>query len=380
VAAMDSELECTTQARRAGIARSVGAALALGLAFAASTAQAGVPLPVVAETAGEPSLAAVVKRIAPAVVNIEVKYHIVAAGAKPGRQASSGGGTATPAAAREMKMTGSGVVFDARRGLIITNSHVIDHAEQITVKLTDGGVLSAQRVGADPDTDVAVIKVAPLGLTELAFADSDRLEVGDFVFAVGHPLALGQTVTAGIVSGLHRSNVGLRPIEDFIQTDAGIYPGNSGGALVNLRGDLVGINTAFIGATRNNSGLGFAIPANLARTLAERMLESGDIRRGALGFAFDDPAMAVTDLKLSVPPPGAMILEVDRGSAAERAGLKAGDLVTELGGTPLRDAADLQVRIALLRAGEVAEFAVSRRGSFLTMRAPIASPKRAYAK
>jgi S1-C subfamily serine protease len=365
VAAMDSELEFTVQGPRAPIARRVGVALALGLAFMTPTAYAGVPLPVVAETAGEPSLAAVVKRIAPAVVNIEIKGHIAAAGARPGR---------------EINMTGSGVVFDARRGLIITNSHVIDHADQITVKLTDGRVLSAQRVGDDRDADVAVIKVAPVGLTELAFADSDRLEVGDFVFAVGHPLALGQTVTAGIVSGLHRSNVGLRPIEDFIQTDAGIYPGNSGGALVNLRGDLVGINTAFIGATRNNSSLGFAIPANLARTLAERMLESGDIRRGALGFVFDDPAVVVTDLKLSVPPPGAMILKVDPGSAAERAGLKAGDLVTGLGGMPLRDAADLQVRIALLRVGEVAEFAVSRRGSILTMRAPIAARALAHVK
>jgi S1-C subfamily serine protease len=374
---MDSELEFTVQGPRAGIARCVGAALALGLAFITSTAHAGVPLPVVAETAGEPSLAAVVKRIAPAVVNIEIKGHIAAAGAKPGRQARNG---ADAAAGREINMTGSGVVFDARRGLIITNSHVIDHAEQITVKLTDGRVLAAQRVGDDRDADVAVIKVAPVGLTELAFADSDRLEVGDFVFAVGHPLVLGQTVTAGIVSGLHRSNVGLRPIEDFIQTDAGIYPGNSGGALVNLRGDLVGINTAFIGATRNNSSLGFAIPANLARTLAERLLESGDIRRGALGFVFDDPAVVVTDLKLSVPPPGPMILKVDPGSAAERAGLKAGDLVTELGGTPLRDAADLQVRIALLRAGEVAEFAVSRRGSILTMRAPIAARRLAHVK
>jgi S1-C subfamily serine protease len=377
---MDSELDFTNRGRRAGMARRVGAALALGLAFVASTAHAGVPLPVVAETAGEPSLAAVVKRIAPAVVNIEIKGHIAAAGARPGRQAHKGGAAPLAAASREINMTGSGVVFDARRGLIITNSHVIDHADQITVKLTDGRVLSAQRVGDDPETDVAVIKVAPVGLTELAFADSDHLEVGDFVFAVGHPLALGQTVTAGIISGLHRSNVGLRPIEDFIQTDAGIYPGNSGGALVNLRGDLVGINTAFIGATRNNSGLGFAIPANLARTLAERMLESGDIRRGALGFDFDDPAVVVTDLKLSVPPPGAMILKVDRGSAAERAGLRAGDLVTRLGGTPLRDAADLQMRIALLRAGEVAEFSVSRRGSTLTMRAPIAAPGSAHVK
>jgi hypothetical protein len=136
-----------------------------------------------------------------------------------------------------------------------------------------------------------VIKVQAEGLTEIPFGDSDRLEVGDFVVAIGNPLQLGQTVTAGIVSGLHRSNVGIGPYEDFIQTDAAIYPGNSGGALVNLRGDLVGINTAFIGAGKGNPGLGLAIPINMARALADQMLEYGDIRRGVLGFADGLPAM-----------------------------------------------------------------------------------------
>ena len=269
------------------------------------------------------------------------------------------------------------MVFDADHGLIITNSHVIDQADRIIVRLTDGRALQARRVGADRNTDVAVIKVEAAGLTEATFADSDGLEVGDFVLAIGHPLPLGQTVSAGIVSGLHRANVGLSPYEDFIQTDAAIYPGNSGGALVNIAGRLVGISTGFVGVSNGNPGFGFAIPARLARSLAMRIVAQGDIRRGMLGFVYEDSATTiVADLKMSAPPPGALILEVDTGSPAARAGFKPGDLVTELGGTPVRDAVDLQRRIALLEIGDVAEFGVSRRGSSLTLRAAMAGPAR----
>jgi S1-C subfamily serine protease len=155
------------------------------------------------------------------------------------------------------------VVFDAERGLIITNSHVIDQADRITVRLTDGRALPATRIGADHNTDVAVIKVEAAGLAAATFADSDSLEVGDFVLAIGHPRGLGQTVSAGIVSGLHRANIGFNPYEDFIQTDAAIYPGNSGGALVNIAGRLVGIGTAFVGVSNGNPGYGFAIPSGL---------------------------------------------------------------------------------------------------------------------
>jgi serine protease Do/serine protease DegQ len=238
-----------------------GAAIVLGGALvAASAAHAGVPLPVVAQATGVPSLAAVVKRIAPSVVGIEITGRVGAQTGATRRPARKGTNPPAPAAVQEIHMAGSGVVFDARRGLIITNSHVIDHADVITVKLADGRALLAQRVGADPETDVAVIRIEADGLTELAFGDSDRLEVGDFVFAIGNPVRLGQTVTAGIVSGLHRANVGIEAYEDFIQTDAAIYPGNSGGALVNLGGELIGINTAFAGAGKTNPGFGFAIP------------------------------------------------------------------------------------------------------------------------
>jgi serine protease DegQ len=237
--------------------------------------------------------------------------------------------------------------------------------------------LVATRIGADRNTDVAVIKVEAAGLTEATFADSDSLEVGDFVLAVGYPRELGLTVSAGIVSGLHRANVGLSPYEDFIQTDAAIYPGNSGGALVNIAGRLVGISTAFVGVSNGNPGYGFAIPSRLVRVLAKRIVAGGDIRRGMLGLVYEDPATSVVaDVRMSTPPPGAVILEVDTGSPAARAGLRPGDLVTALGGTPVRDALDLKRRIALLEIGEVAELGVSRRGSALTLRAAMAGPAR----
>jgi serine protease Do/serine protease DegQ len=359
--------DCSTSGRRPAI--HLGAALALGLALAATPAHAGVPLPVVAEMVRAPSLAAVVKEIAPSVVGIETSRGASERTARnPGnpRQFSD-----------EARTSGSGVVFDADRGLIITNSHVIDRADRIIVRLTDGRALSARRIGADRNTDVAVIKVDAAGLTEAVFADSDGLEVGDFVLAIGHPPPLGQTVSAGIVSGLHRANVGLSPYEDFIQTDAAIYPGNSGGALVNVQGRLVGISTGFVGVSNGNPGFGFAIPARLARSLAMRIVAGGDIRRGMIGVVYDDPAPSVVaDLKISAPPPGALILEVDTGSPAARAGFKPGDLVTDLGGTPVRDAVDLRRRIALLEIGDVAEFGVSRRGSSLTLRAAMAGPAR----
>jgi serine protease DegQ len=366
---MNSKPGSSTSGQRAGPATYLGAALALGLTLAASNAHAGVPLPVVAEVASVSSLAAVVKEIAPAVVAIEASRGTT-------ERASSNVG-ATRRAGEEGRRSGSGVVFDAERGLIVTNSHIIDQADRITVRLNDGRALSATRIGADRNTDVAVIKVEAAGLTAATFADSDSLEVGDFVLAIGNPHGLGQTASAGIVSGLHRANIGLSPYEDFIQTDAAIYPGNSGGALVNIAGRLVGISTAFVGVSNGNPGYGFAIPSRLVRSLAQRIVAAGDIRRGLIGFVYEDPAASVVaDLRMSAPPPGAIILEVDIGSPAARAGFKPGDLVTALGGSPVRDALDLKRRIALLEIGDVAEFGVSRRGNSLTLRAAMAGPAR----
>jgi serine protease DegQ len=320
-------------------------------------AQAGVPLPTMAQ-AGVQTLAPVLRKITPAIISVAIKGQITDGVKK-----------------RDIRAAGSGVIFDASQGLIITNNHIIDHADEITVTTVDGRNLPAKRVGGDADTDIAVIKVESGNLTAILFGDSDQLEVGDFVLAIGNPLQLGQTVTSGIVSGLHRDNVGIEQYEDFIQTDAAIYPGNSGGALVNLRGELIGINTAFAGTNNANPSVGFAIPVNMARNVADQIVEFGEIRRGSLGITIDDPTASVLrELKLPVAAAaGAVVVKVDGGSAGARAGLKSGDVVIDLGKTAIRDSADLRNRMALLRVGEVAELSVMRDGRPTTIHATIAS-------
>src|SRR5215468_7888364 len=332
-------------------------ATALGLALAASgfvAANASVPLPVIQQASGMPTLAPVLKKITPAVVSIAVKSRAPDANTQQRRTRD-----AKPAAVdQQVHAAGSGVVIDAGQGFIITNNHVIDRAEEITVQLADGRELAAKLVGGDPDTDVAVIKVPAENLTAIVFGNSDQVEVGDFVLAIGNPFLIGQTVTSGIVSGLNRSNVGVGQYENFIQTDAAIYPGNSGGALVNLRGDLIGITTAFIGATNANPGMGFAIPINMARIVATQIVEGGEIRRGTLGIPIDDPTPdVIRELKMSAPQGCAVIVKVDPRSPGARAGLKSGDIVTEIGNRPVRDSTFLRDRLALLLVGDVAEFA-----------------------
>ena len=183
---------------------------------------------------------------------------------------------------------GSGVIVEASRGLVVTNHHVIENAEEIFVTLTDGRELTAELVGSDPVADIAVIRIEADNLLALQWADSDVLRVGDFVVAIGNPFGLGQTVTSGIVSALGRSGLGIEEIEDFIQTDASINPGNSGGALVNLRGELIGINTAIVGPSGGNVGIGFAIPSNLAFDLMQQLVSDGEVRRGKLGVSLQE--------------------------------------------------------------------------------------------
>jgi len=334
-------------------------ALSVAVVAAASiAAKAAAPLP------GEATLkvAPLIKKLTPAVVSIEITSHV-----------PPQAGTKRPDT-REIRGFGSGVIYDARQGFIMTNSHVIEHAEQITVTLADGRDLEAKRVGADSDFDLAVIKVEAEDLTSIPFADSRELQIGDFVLAIGFPTGMGQTVSSGIVGGLHRNNVGLEQYENFIQTDAAIYPGSSGGALVNLEGDLVGICTAFSGNGNNNPGMGFAIPVNMARTIADQIAEFGEIQRGSIGIATEDLKLgAARDAKLSAPQSGAVITKVESGSPAARAGLRPGDVVVRLGDRTVVGSAFLRNRVALLRIGEVAELSVLRDGKPLTVRATVAA-------
>ena len=334
----------------------------MSFAVANIAANAGGPLPAAAQMARMPTLAPILKKITPAVVRIEIKSHTT-----PGKGAKR-------SETGELHSAGSGVVYDARQGFIVTNNHVIERAEQITVTLTDGRELEAKRVGADPDFDLAIIKVEAENLTSMSFADSRDLQIGDFVLAISFPMVLGQSVTSGIISGLHRSNVGIEQFENFIQTDAALYPGSSGGALVNLQGDLVGIITAFIGASNSNPGMGFAIPVNMARIIADQIVEFGEIQRGSIGITTDDPKPSVLrDMKLSAPQTGAVITKVEPGSTGARAGLKPGDVVIRLGNRTVLGSVFLRNRMALLRVGEEAELAVLRDGKPMTVRATVAA-------
>ena len=265
------------------------AALSLALTAAAVCANASVPVPMLEQASGTSSLAPLLKQITPAVVSITIK-----GGANGAANSSPGKGQRAQRASsmrdlptdRPVRATGSGVVIDPGQGIILTNAHVIADADEITVALADGRELPAKLVGFDGRTDVAVIRVQAQTLRAIPMGNSDQLEVGDFVLAIGNPFLVGQTVTSGIVSALHRNKLGIGQYEDFIQTDAAIYPGNSGGALINLRGELIGINTAFLGAPNTNPGMGFAIPINMVRSIADQIMKHGEVGSRKPGVEF----------------------------------------------------------------------------------------------
>jgi Do/DeqQ family serine protease len=284
---------------------------------------------------------------------------------------------------REANSLGSGVVVDAERGIALTNHHVIAKADSIQVTLQDGRTLDAELLGADSETDVAVLHLPTDGLPEgtlraIPMADSDRLRVGDFVVAIGNPFGLKQTVTSGIVSGLGRSGLGIEGYENFIQTDASINPGNSGGPLVNLRGELVGINTAILAPGGGNIGIGFAIPVNMARAVMEQILRHGQIRRGQFGVSAQDLTPDLATALGVEGRTGAVVTVVEPGSAAAEAGLREGDLVLSLDSRPVGGAADLRTRFGLLPVGAKVTLEVIRAGRPLTLKGQIADPYRAF--
>lgn len=251
-----------------------------------------------------------------------------------------------------LQSLGSGVVVDAEQGLVVTNYHVIENASQIQVTLSDAREFDATVIGTDPDADIAVIRIAADNLTALPWADSSNVRVGDYCIAIGNPFGLGQTVTSGIVSALGRSGLGIESFEDFIQTDASINPGNSGGALVNLRGELIGINTAIVGPSGGNVGIGFAIPSNMAADLTAQLLEFGEVKRGALGIAVQ-PLTAELAQAFGVPSrTGVIVGRVQPESPAEKAGLLAGDVIVRIDNRRITDISSLRNRIGLVRLGQ----------------------------
>ena len=263
---------------------------------------------------------------------------------------------------RKTSSLGSGVIVDSERGLVLTNHHVIANAIQITITMRDGRQVEAEIVAADPKTDIAVLKIPTENLTALKTADSNELKVGDFVVAIGNPFGLGQTVTSGIISALSRSGLGIEEYEDFIQTDASINPGNSGGALVNLRGELVGINTAIFSQSGASHGIGFAIPINLALRIAEQILETGEVKRGFLGVSIQDISPSLAEAFGLDKKNGALINKVLKDSPADKAGLQPGDVVISIDGKKVRNANDVRNRIGLLPVGEKIQFKLLRDG------------------
>jgi Do/DeqQ family serine protease len=268
---------------------------------------------------------------------------------------------------RETRAAGSGVIVDARRGYVVTNFHVIENADRIEVTTKDNRTLKARLVGADPETDVAVLKVEGDGLQGLPWGNSDAVRVGDFVLAIGNPFGLGQTVTSGIVSATGRSGLGIEGYEDFIQTDASINPGNSGGALVNFKGELIGINTAILAPGGGNIGIGFAVPINMVRSVMDQLVAHGEIKRGRVGVAIQDLTPDIAQALNLKDTQGAVVVEVEPGSPAARAGLKRGDVVLSLNGEPVRSATELRNRIGLTAVGSKVAMAVDRSGSRVTV-------------
>ncbi|MBF0382693.1 MAG: DegQ family serine endoprotease [Magnetococcales bacterium] len=264
---------------------------------------------------------------------------------------------------RENKSLGSGVIVDAKQGLVITNYHVIKKADKITVTLHDGRAVRAKIVGVDPETDVGVIRlINHSGLTAIPMGNSNLLRVGDFAVAIGNPFGLGQTVTSGIISALGRKGLGLEGYEDFIQTDASINPGNSGGALVNLRGELIGINTAILARGGGNVGIGFAIPVKMAQSIMSQLVEYGEVRRGLLGVRAQDlTAELAAAFGLRIRE-GAVITRAVAGSAADKAGLTAGDIIIQANNRKITDSADLRNVIGLSRIGEKVSLVYIRNG------------------
>jgi len=277
---------------------------------------------------------------------------------------------------REKQSRGSGVIIDANKGYIVTNHHVIEKADEISVTLLDGRQFNAKLIGEDSETDVALLQISADNLTALPLADSDKLRIGDFVVAIGNPFGLGQTVTSGIVSGLRRSGLGIEAYEDFIQTDASINPGNSGGALVDLRGKLVGINTAIIAPGGGNVGIGFAIPSNMVQQVAQHLADFGEVRRGILGVKMQDLTADLAAAFGLDGKKGAVIAEVEPNSAAKKAGLRSGDIITAINDKPVNSATAVRNRIGLLRIGEKVKITVIRKGRTRNFNVVIADSKR----
>ncbi|GEM74245.1 Do family serine endopeptidase [Vibrio sagamiensis] len=337
--------------------------LSLGSMLAPITANAALPFSVDGQQL--PSLAPMLDKVTPAVVSIAVEGKHVETKRIP-EQFQFFFGPEFPSAQtqeRPFKGLGSGVIVDADKGQIVTNYHVIKGADDIRVRLHDGREYDAELIGGDEMSDVALLKLEKAkDLTEIKIADSDKLNVGDFTVAIGNPFGLGQTVTSGIVSALGRSGLNLENFENFIQTDAAINSGNSGGALVNLNGELIGINTAILGPNGGNVGIGFAIPSNMMKNLTEQILEFGEVKRGMLGVQGGEVTSELAEALGYESSKGAFVSQVVPDSAADKAGLEAGDVIITINNKSIDTFSELRAKVATLGAGKQVNLGVIRDG------------------
>lgn len=335
--------------------------LTLSLSSIITPIQATAALPLSVGNKQLPSLAPMLEQVTPAVVSIAVEGKQVQRQQIPEQFQFFFGPEQTRE--RPFRGLGSGVIIDAKKGHIVTNYHVIDGADDIKVRLHDGREYDAELIGGDQMSDIALLKLEKAkNLTQIKLADSDKLRVGDFTIAIGNPFGLGQTVTSGIVSALGRSGLNLENFENFIQTDAAINSGNSGGALVNLNGELIGINTAILGPNGGNVGIGFAIPSNMMKNLTEQIIDFGEVKRGMLGVQGGEITSELAEALGYESSKGAFVSQVVPDSAADDAGLKAGDIIVSINGKRIDTFSELRAKVATLGAGKEIELGVVRDG------------------
>ncbi|HBW7751258.1 TPA: serine endoprotease DegQ [Klebsiella pneumoniae] len=338
-------------------------ALSIGLSLSVlPPAAASLPTQVPGQGA-LPSLAPMLEKVLPAVVSVQVEGTASPTLNMPEELKKYFGDNAPQEQAQPFEGLGSGVIIDAAKGYVLTNNHVINQAQKISVQLNDGREFDAKLVGSDEQSDIALLQlIKPDHLTQIAIADSDKLRVGDFAVAVGNPFGLGQTATSGIISALGRSGLNLEGLENFIQTDASINRGNSGGALLNLNGELIGINTAILAPGGGSIGIGFAIPSNMAKTLADQLIQFGEIKRGLLGIKGMEMSADIAKAMYLNVQRGAFVSEVLPNSGSAKAGIKSGDVIVSLNGKALNSFAELRSRIATTEPGTKVKLGLLRDG------------------
>lgn len=348
--------------------------LVLSLLFAVSGA--GARTNFLDESRGVLTAAPLIETVAPAVVNISVRTRVPRTNNPLYRDPFFRRFFRIPDTPpkREVLSAGSGVIIDAAEGYVLTNHHVLENADEISIRLRDGRQFTAKLIGSDAATDIALVQIEAKDLSTVPFGNSDQLKVGDFVIAIGNPFGLGQTVTSGIVSALGRSGIRSGKYEDFIQTDAPINPGNSGGALINSKGELIGINTAIIAPGGGNVGIGFAVPANMVRAVMAQLIRHGKVRRGRIGITIQDITSDIAQALALEVAVGVLITQVEKGSTAEEAGLQPGDAIIAVDGVTVADGNELRNNIGLRERGSDVRLTIQRKGARQDIAVRIGAP------